>query len=124
VVELLAPEAVGVLSARRDGRGPAHWAARHGHTAVLSRLLAWEGQPFGTPNTRTTNGTTMLMLACFGGHVETARSLLDAGAQLHDRNAWDCDVVRAHTHSLSLSLSNKSTTATWHRDLADQQLLA
>ncbi len=94
VVELLAPAAVGVLSSRRDGRGPAHWAARHGHTAVLSRLLGWEGAPFGTANTRTTNGTTMLMLACFGGHVETAKALLLAGAQLHDRNAWDCDVVR------------------------------
>ena len=94
VVDLLAPEAVGVLSCRRDGRGPAHWAARHGRTAVLSRLLQWQGAPFGTANTRTTNGTTMLMLASFGGHVETAKTLLRAGARLQDRNAWDCDVVR------------------------------
>jgi ankyrin repeat protein len=92
-VELLAPEAVGVDSSRRDGRGPAHWAARHGHTAVLSRLLEWDGAPFGTANARTTNGTTMLMLACFGGHVETAKALIRAGARLDDRNAWDCDVV-------------------------------
>jgi hypothetical protein len=35
----------------------------------------------------------MLMLACFGGHVETAKALIRAGARLDDRNAWDCDVV-------------------------------
>lgn len=92
-MELLAPEAVGVDSSRRDGRGPAHWAARHGHTEVLNRLLEWDGAPFGTANARTTNGTTMLMLACFGGHVETAKALIRAGARLDDRNAWDCDVV-------------------------------
>ena len=90
-VELLAPQAEGRVSCRRDGRGPAHWAARHGRTAVLQRLLAWPSGCFGTPNTRTTNGTTMLHLACYGGHVEAAEALLAAGAELGARNAWDCD---------------------------------
>ena len=41
--------------------------------------------------TGTTNGTSMLMLACFGGHVDAAEALLEHGADLHSRNAWDCD---------------------------------
>ena len=92
-VDLLAREAVAAGGAlcRRDGRGPAHWAARHGAADVLLRLLSWEGRPFGDANTVTTNGTTALMLACYGGHVGAAQLLLDEGARLDARNAWDCD---------------------------------
>ena len=58
---------------------------------MLVLLLGWAGDAFGTVNTCTTNGTTMLMLSCFGGHVATGKALLGAGAVLAARNAWDCD---------------------------------
>ena len=90
-VQLLAPLAMGLRACRRDGRGPLHWAARHGQTEVLQFLLTLEG--FGVDaNQRTTNGTTMLMLACYGGYVASAALLLEHGADLLARNAWDCDV--------------------------------
>ena len=89
-VQLLAPLALGQRACRRDGRGPLHWAARHGREETLRYLL---GLPdLGSdPDLRTTNGTTMLMLACFGAHLTTADVLLDARASLTATNAWDCD---------------------------------
>jgi hypothetical protein len=63
-------------------------AARHGRLAVLATLLTARSDV----NTRTTNGTSMLMLAAYGGHVEACELLLRHGAELRARNAWDCDV--------------------------------
>ena len=90
-VLLLAPHAANVVACRRDGRGPAHWAARHGRTEVLRHLLGLAGGGSLAANARTTNGTTMLMFACYGGHVETAAALHAAHADLHAQNAWGCD---------------------------------
>jgi len=87
-VQLLAPLTQGGVACRRDGRGPAHWAARHGRDEVLRYLLSLGMNP----NTRTTNGTTMLMFAAFGGHVACGEILLENGAAMDSRNAWDCDV--------------------------------
>ena len=91
-VELLAPLAVGLNACRRDGRTALHWAARHGHTAVLTHLLSGAAGLGIDANRRTTNGTTMLMLACYGGHAEVCDALLAHGANLEARNAWGCDV--------------------------------
>eukprot|EP00976_Prorocentrum_cordatum_P081307 1184347-Prorocentrum_minimum.AAC.2 len=73
---------------RRDGRGAAHWAARHGRAEVLVYLLVYLGMD---PDARTANGTTALMLAAYGGHTSAMDALLAHGAALHARNAWDCD---------------------------------
>lgn len=57
---------------------------------MLRRLLQ-TNDAASHPNACTTNGTTMLMLSCFGGHREAAAALLDHGADLAATNAWDCD---------------------------------
>lgn len=45
---------------RRDGRGPLHWACRHGRLEMLQFLL---DQGVGRLDDRAADGTTMLMLA-------------------------------------------------------------
>ena len=50
--------------------------ARTGETAALAELLA-QGLPARLRNER---GDSLLMLACYHGHLETARVLLDHGA--------------------------------------------
>lgn len=84
---LLTHSAGGVLASRRDGRGPAHQAARFGHPAVLEHLL----ENGVSVESRTTTGVTMLMLASYGGHVAACELLLRHGAQLQARNSFDCD---------------------------------
>eukprot|EP00933_Yihiella_yeosuensis_P056078 TRINITY_DN5505_c0_g2_i1.p1 TRINITY_DN5505_c0_g2~~TRINITY_DN5505_c0_g2_i1.p1 ORF type:complete len:554 (-),score=117.33 TRINITY_DN5505_c0_g2_i1:74-1558(-) len=87
-VELLLPLTDRRLPAsRRDGRGPAHWAARHGQSQVLESLL----RNGVSVNAVTSNGGTMLMFASFGGHLGTCKLLLSHCADLFLRNAWDCD---------------------------------
>ena len=51
-VELLAPLAHGLRACRRDGRGPLHWAARHGRTVVLRYLLTLPRPGIGDANQR------------------------------------------------------------------------
>mmetsp|Transcript_56539 Transcript_56539/g.183791 ORF Transcript_56539/g.183791 Transcript_56539/m.183791 type:complete len:467 (+) Transcript_56539:261-1661(+) len=87
-VELLLPHASGVQASRRDGRGPAHVAARFGRAEVLARLL----EARADINVRTTNGTSMLMLAGYGGHMQSCSLLAERSADLDARNSWDCDV--------------------------------
>ena len=50
--------------------------ARAGETAALAELLA-QGLP---PNLRNERGDSLLMLACYHGHADTARVLLAHGA--------------------------------------------
>lgn len=50
--------------------------ARGGETAALGELLA-QGLP---PNLRNERGDSLLMLACYHGHADTARVLLAHGA--------------------------------------------
>jgi hypothetical protein len=87
-VRLLLPLAKGV-GCRPDGKGPAQWAARHGQEIVLRLLLEEEGV---RADARTADGTSLLHLACFGGHESTAKLLLSRGAVLLARNSFDCDV--------------------------------
>ena len=57
----------GLQLCRKDGRGPLHWACRHGQLEML-RFLMDAG--VGHVDDRAADGTTMLMLACclaFGG---------------------------------------------------------
>jgi len=44
---------------RRDGRGPLHWACRHGRLDMARFLLS-----LGAVEQRAADGTTPLMLAC------------------------------------------------------------
>jgi ankyrin repeat protein len=89
-VKLLLPFAKGV-ACRPDGKGPAHWAARHGREAVLVLLLEEAGGEGAGVDVRTADGTTLLMLACFGGHIGTAELLYEYDATLLAYNSYECD---------------------------------
>eukprot|EP00435_Cladocopium_sp_Y103_P037965 s2676_g10.t1 len=87
-VKLLLPYTDGLQLCRRDGRGPLHWACRHGRLDMARFLLQ---QHLGGAEQRAADGTTPLMLACFGGHTEVADYLLSARADLAAQNSYDCD---------------------------------
>mmetsp|Transcript_23811 Transcript_23811/g.42357 ORF Transcript_23811/g.42357 Transcript_23811/m.42357 type:complete len:284 (-) Transcript_23811:156-1007(-) len=79
---------------RRDGRGPAHWAARCGHANVLTYLLEQRATGAEHADVPTGDGSTMLMLAAFGGHLDVADVLVNRfGAQIAKVNAWGCDAA-------------------------------
>lgn len=87
-VELLLEASACPLKATRlDGRACGHWAARFGRTEVLKLLLSCQVHP----DVRTTTGITPLMLASYAGHTDACQILLDRRANLHHRNAFDCD---------------------------------
>lgn len=85
-VKLILPYTDGRQLCRRDGRGPLHWACRHGRLDMARFLLS-----LGAVEQRAADGTTPLMLACFGGHTEVADYLLSARADLAAQNSYDCD---------------------------------
>ena len=87
-VKLLLPYGKGLQICRRDGRGPLHWACRHGQLEMLQLLLE---ASVGQVDHRAADGTTPLMLASFGNHVELMKALLDLRADLFAQNSWDCD---------------------------------
>ena len=87
-VKLLLPYGKGLQLCRRDGRGPVHWACRHGQLDMLQFLLEAKA---GQVEDRAADGTTPLMLASFGNHVELMKALLDLGADPEAQNSWDCD---------------------------------
>eukprot|EP00434_Breviolum_minutum_P033048 symbB.v1.2.029237.t1/scaffold3175.1/size97379/4 len=87
-VKLLLPYTEGLQLCRKDGRGPLHWACRHGQLEMLGFLI---DAGVGHVDDRAADGTTMLMLACFGGHTHVADGLLSLRADLMARNSYDCD---------------------------------
>jgi hypothetical protein len=62
--------------------GPLHYAAFNGHREVAQRLLA-RGADI---NARSTNGSSVLMMAVYEGHEAMARDLLARGADTGIRN--------------------------------------
>lgn len=47
----------------------------------------------GVPlDVKTKDGTTPLMLACYGGQLDTVKKLVDLGANLVLKNNYGCDV--------------------------------
>jgi ankyrin repeat protein len=63
-----------------------HDAAQSGHAAVVKALLALGASPAGVAS-RETRVASPLVLACRGGHVETAALLLEAGANPNQNDA-------------------------------------
>ncbi|CAG4916218.1 ankyrin repeat domain-containing protein [Paraburkholderia gardini] len=66
----------------KKGWAPLHYAAANGNDAIVTLLLKYSAYvDAGSPN-----GTTPLMMAARGGHVSTAKLLLDAGADINVKN--------------------------------------
>lgn len=73
-------------------------AAKRGDTATVSRLLM---QDSALLKARDKDGSTPLHCAAWNGHVETVRSLLDAGADINDHNQnshWGTTPLHAAAH--------------------------
>lgn len=68
---------------------PLHYAAFAGHAELLEDLL----QAGADVNARSTNGSTVLMMAAREGHAGIARRLLAAGANPAIQNDFDEDAV-------------------------------
>lgn len=89
---------------RRDGKTSLHYAARYGHAHCISYLLSTELYPVDMASG---DGTTPLHLACFGGHIDVAKLLLEHGADLQVKNDWGCTVA----HWLAMSSTNNMDCA-------------
>ncbi|CAK9084602.1 unnamed protein product [Durusdinium trenchii] len=87
-VKLLLPLASNVQVCRRDGRSPLHWAARFGRLEMCRFLLE---VGLGRVEDRSADGTSPMMLACFGGHIDVVELLVQSRADLFARNSFDCD---------------------------------
>jgi ankyrin repeat protein len=65
-----------------DGTTPLHWAAYHGNTDLVQRLLRAEAEP----NTRNDYGSSPMMEAATVADTELLKLLLDAGADVESPN--------------------------------------
>lgn len=82
---------IGPLGARDTG-GSLRNAAAVGDADAVARFIG-----IGTPlDTRDPNGRTALLLATHGNHIETARVLIDAGADVNAKDViWDSPYLYA-----------------------------
>ena len=84
---------------RRDGKTPLHYACRNNRRACVEYLLQ-QSSTTDAVNTPSGDGTTPLHLACYGGNLDLVQYLVqEAGADLHQANAWGCTV--AHWTAMS-----------------------
>jgi Ankyrin repeats (3 copies) len=72
---------------RRDGKTCLHYAARNGHLNCVTFLIE---QLHHSVDDRSGDGTTPFHMACFGGHFETAKCLIENGANALATNDWGC----------------------------------
>jgi hypothetical protein len=87
---------------KREQKSPLHWAARHGHEKCVQYLIHSE---LYKTDERSGDGTTPLHYACYGGHLDTVKLLVekydaDPGVQ----NQWGCDV----SHWIAMSTGEAS----------------
>lgn len=75
---------------QRYGWTPLHWAARHGQTSVVQRLLN-EGAEI---DAREHMGRTALHVATMGNHRDTAELLIARGADVNARDRWGVTPLR------------------------------
>lgn len=90
---------------RRDGKTGLHYAARNGRLDCVKYLIDECGC---SVDDKSGDGTTPFHLACFGVHLETARLLLDRGADPHHVNDWGCGV--AHWVALAKNYTIQTIT--------------
>jgi len=104
---------------RRDGKTCLHYAARNGHVHCIRYLLELEREdrpqrqpdeqvhcrhPIHTVDERSGERTTPLHLACYGGHPEAVKYLVENhGADALSKNDWGCTC--AHWVAMTISES-------------------
>jgi ankyrin repeat protein len=84
IVELLIQHGAKVAVAECDGRHPLHFATRYGLTEVVKVLL--EHMEDVEVDAKDLVGVTPLDDACWKGHLEIAKLLVDAGADTRSRD--------------------------------------
>lgn len=77
---------------RRDGKTCLHYSARNGHLPCVEFLLEKQGHTIDDTaiDEISGDGTTPFHLACFGGHFQVAKYLMDKGANVQATNEWGC----------------------------------
>lgn len=89
---------------RRDGKTALHYAARNAHNNAIDILMARANAT--SIDVTSNDGSTPLMLACYGGHLSTVKHLVEKhNANLVVTNDWDCGV--SHWAAMSLGLSGE-----------------
>jgi hypothetical protein len=94
---------------RRDGKTSLHYAARNGHIRIIDLLLSRRRlHDDNTPHVDIScgDGTTPLHMACYGGHPDTVKHLVEThAANIHALNEWECGAA----HWAAMSLGNEGT---------------
>ncbi len=92
---------------RRDGKTALHYASRNGQNEMIDLILA---QKNNAPSVDVVSGdgTTPLMMACYGGHVSTVKHLIQTHhADPLAMNEWNCGTA----HFAAMSLGKEGTDA-------------
>ena len=89
---------------RRDGKTALHYAARNAQNNAIDVLMARANAT--SIDVTSNDGSTPLMLACYGGHLSTVKHLVDKyNANLFVTNDWNCGV--SHWTAMSLGHSGE-----------------
>jgi len=99
-----------LLKTRRDGRNALHWACRNGHFEIAIFLLF---KCCFNVNAATFDGTTCLMYAVFGCHLELAKELVKYGAVPEEKSNWGCDLAHWIAISDCKDTSRVSSMCDW-----------
>ena len=78
------------VSCAKHGRSALHWAARNGKTDICKMLVNEFDASIDTP---ARGGVTPLELAVWQVNVDTAKSLVDMGAEVNRMNSWGCNTA-------------------------------
>lgn len=95
---------------RRDGKSTLHYAARHGKIdsiRIILNTLKECKRIEPDVDIISGDGTTPLHLACYGGHFEAVKFLIEeCNAQVTKSNAWGCD----SSHWVCMSVGEMQST--------------
>ncbi len=97
-----------------------HYATFAGNAALVESLLA----AGANPNARSTNGSTVIMMAAREGHTALAKRLLEAGANPAIKNDFDDDAVAWAMRQKNFDIAKTFTSAENFAELSRQAATA